>query len=162
MCQIRHLAAITAFSMMLVAMAACSSTAPKPVAFKPVTTASTDTHPAVAVAKQMIGKPYRYGGSSPQSGFDCSGLVYYSFKRVGMNAPRTTRTLYTNAFTVEPSALQQGDLLFFRIEGKVSHVGIYVGGNTFVHAPSSGKKVSYASLKEPYWRERLVKAGRLF
>jgi cell wall-associated NlpC family hydrolase len=79
-----------------------------------------------------------------------------------MNAPRTTETLYRTAFGVTPKALRQGDLLFFRIEGKVSHVGLYVGGNTFVHAPSSGKTVSYASLDNPYWRERLIKAGRLF
>ncbi len=79
-----------------------------------------------------------------------------------MNTPRTTKTLYDSTFTVDPSALQQGDLLFFDIEGKVSHVGLYIGGKTFVHAPSSGKKVSYASMDNPYWRERLVKAGRLF
>ena len=110
----------------------------------------------------MLGTPYHYGGASPQGGFDCSGLIYYSFKQAGMNAPRTTQTLYRNAFTVDPKSLRQGDLLFFRIEGKVSHVGLYIGGNAFVHAPSSGKRVSYASLDNPYWHDRLIKAGRLF
>ena len=146
----------------LFTLAACSNPAPKAVAFKPAASTPTVTHPAVAVAKRMLGTPYRYGGASPQRGFDCSGLVYYSFTQAGMNASRTTKTLYRDAFAVEPTALRQGDLLFFRIEGKVSHVGLYVGGNTFVHAPSSGKKVSYASLENPYWRKRLIKAGRLF
>jgi cell wall-associated NlpC family hydrolase len=120
------------------------------------------THPAVTVAKQMIGKPYRYGSASPERGFDCSGLVYYSFKRVGINVPRTSETLYRNAFPVAESDLRQGDLLFFRIEGKVSHVGIYTDGDNFLHAPSSGKAVTYGSLSNPYWREHLIQAGRLF
>lgn len=119
-------------------------------------------HPAVAIAKQMIGKPYRYGSASPERGFDCSGLVYYSFKRAGIHVARTSETLFRDAFPVEQSALQEGDLLFFRIEGKVSHVGIYIGGDTFLHAPSSGKAVSYGSLKNPYWQEHLIRAGRLF
>ena len=147
---------------LLFTLTACNSPAPKAMEFTPAADATAITHPAVAVAERMLGKPYRYGGASPQRGFDCSGLVYYSFKQAGMSAPRTTQSLYDNAFPVEPTALRQGDLLFFRIDGKISHVGLYVGGNAFVHAPSSGKKVSYASLENPYWRERLIKAGRLF
>jgi len=154
--------AIAATCLAVVALPACSGPAPKPMAFQPAAVSPAATHPAVAVAERMIGIPYRFGGDSPQRGFDCSGLVYYSFRQAGMNAPRTTETLYKTAFGVTPKALRQGDLLFFRIEGKVSHVGLYVGGNTFVHAPSSGKTVSYASLENPYWRERLIKAGRLF
>ena len=157
----RH-AAIAAASLALMGLAGCSSSAPKPMSFKPSAIDTTTTHPAVAVAKRMLGTPYHYGGASPQGGFDCSGLIYYSFKQAGMNAPRTTQTLYRNAFTVDPKSLRQGDLLFFRIEGKVSHVGLYIGGNAFVHAPSSGKRVSYASLDNPYWHDRLIKAGRLF
>jgi len=120
------------------------------------------SHLAVAIARQMIGTPYHYGGASPERGFDCSGLVYYSFKHAGINAPRTTETLYRSSFPVDPSALRQGDLLFFRIAGRVSHVGIYIGGDKFLHAPSSGKVVSYASLNDPYWRSHLLRAGRLF
>jgi cell wall-associated NlpC family hydrolase len=119
-------------------------------------------HPAVDIARQMVGTPYRYGGSSPQSGFDCSGLVYYSYRHAGINVPRTTQKLYRDTFQVDPRALQPGDLLFFSIQGKVSHVGIYVGGMRFLHSPSSGKVVSYASLSNPYWREHLIRAGRLF
>lgn len=146
----------------LMGLSGCTNITAEPMPFKPAADFPAATHPAVTVAKQMLGTPYHFGGASPQRGFDCSGLIYYSFKQVGMNAPRTTQTLYSNAFPVEPTSLQQGDLLFFRIEGKVSHVGLYIGGNTFVHAPSSGKVVSYASLGTPYWRDRLIKAGRLF
>ena len=128
----------------------------------PLTDTAEAAHPAVIIAKQMVGKPYRYGSASPERGFDCSGLVYYSFKRAGINAPRTSETLYKNAFPVEPTELRQGDLLFFRIDGKVSHVGIYIGGDTFLHAPSSGKAVTYGSLADSYWRDRLIQAGRLF
>jgi murein DD-endopeptidase len=124
--------------------------------------AGSTTRSAVTVAQQLVGAPYRYGGSSPNYGFDCSGLVYYSYQRAGLDVPRTTDGLYDSTFPVDPRALRQGDLLFFSIKGKVSHVGLYVGKGKFVHAPSSGKKVSYASIESPYWREHLVRAGRLF
>jgi cell wall-associated NlpC family hydrolase len=120
------------------------------------------THTAVSFARKQIGTPYRFGGKSPSHGFDCSGLVYYSYRKAGLAVPRTTDGLYESTFPVDPRALRQGDLLFFSIKGKVSHVGIYVGKGKFVHAPSSGKSVSYASIENPYWREHLVRAGRLF
>lgn len=157
---LQYYAAIT---ILLLGMAGgCSSQQPSPPEFIAQSDKDTGSHPAVAVAKRMIGIPYRYGGNSPQRGFDCSGLVQYAFKEAGINAPRTTKTLYQSTFSVDPVALHEGDLLFFRIEGKVSHVGLYIGGNKFIHAPSSGKKVRYASLDNPYWRKRLIKAGRLF
>ena len=158
----KRLHTLAAIATICLALAGCSSSTPKPMAFKPAAIAPATSHPAVAVAKRMLGTPYHYGGASPKGGFDCSGLIYYSFKQAGMSASRTTQSLYRDAFAVDPTALRQGDLLFFRIEGKVSHVGLYVGGKAFVHAPSSGKAVSYASLDNPYWRERLIKAGRLF
>ncbi|MDH3315279.1 MAG: C40 family peptidase [Gammaproteobacteria bacterium] len=115
------------------------------------------------VAKEMVGVRYRYGGSSPSSGFDCSGLIHYSYKRIGLRSPRTTTGLYQHARPVHRSEIRTGDLLFFRLEGKkVSHAGIYLGNNRFVHAPSSGKRVSYAQLSSPYWRNRLIRAGRLY
>lgn len=158
-------AAITAACLLLMGLAGgCGAQQPQPapVTYRSNVSSETPPHPAVSVAKRMLGKPYRYGGASPQRGFDCSGLVHYAFGQAGILAPRTTQTLYRTTFSVEPDALMEGDLLFFRIEGKISHVAIYVGDRTFLHAPSSGKKVSYASLDTPYWRDRLVKAGRLF
>ena len=119
------------------------------------------SHPAVNIAQGMLGKPYRPGGNSPQKGFDCSGLVHYAFSQAGIQVPRTTKSLYHQATPVPPGKVRAGDLLFFRINGKVSHVGIYVAEKTFIHAPSSGKRVSYAQLDNPYWSSRLTKTGRV-
>lgn len=155
--------AIALVCMIAIAQAACSSPSPKAEPFQPAaSTVSAISHPAVAVAEQMIGKPYRYGGASPEKGFDCSGLVYYAFRHAGIKVPRSSHTQFADAFPVNPHALRQGDLLFFMISGKISHVGIYIGNNTFIHAPSSGKAVAYASLNNPYWRDHLIKAGRLY
>ena len=115
------------------------------------------------VAKEMVGVRYRYGGSSPSSGFDCSGLIYYSYKRIGLRSPRTTRDLYRHARPVNRAELRTGDILFFRLDGKkVSHAAIYLGSGRMVHAPSSGKRVSYASLRTRFWRNRFIGAGRLY
>lgn len=147
--------------LLILVLAACSSTEPEHYGDQSFSGDST-TLTAIDFAKRQLGKPYRPGGSSPANGFDCSGLVHYAFQRAGLNVPRTTSALYNSTFPVDLHALHRGDLLFFRIEGKVSHVGIYVGEGRFIHAPSSGKQVSYASLDSPYWREHLVHAGRLF
>lgn len=118
-------------------------------------------HLATTIASRMVGKPYRYGGASPQ-GFDCSGLVYYAYRQAGYKIPRTSQQQYRDSLPVKRSHIREGDLLFFRIEGKVSHVGVYLGGNRFIHAPSSGKRVTITSLDNPYWQQRLTKTGRFF
>jgi len=108
----------------------------------------------------MLGTPYRYGGSSPH-GFDCSGLVYYSYRRAGIHVPRTTYAQMNAANRVRLRDLAAGDLLFFRLGRQpVSHVAIYTGDGQFIHAPSSGKRVSYGSMSDVYWKTRLVAAGR--
>lgn len=114
---------------------------------------------AVAVAQQMVGKPYRYGGNTPR-GFDCSGLVQYSYGQAGRTVPRSTEGQYAATRAVPAAQRAPGDLLFFHIDGKPSHVGIYLGNSRFVHAPSGGKQVEYASLSNDYWSKRLVKVGR--
>lgn len=116
----------------------------------------------VFTAQAMLGRPYRYGGSSPARGFDCSGLVYYAYRKAGIELPRSTGAQLAKLRPVRPEALRPGDVLFFRIGGKPSHVGIYIGGGEFIHAPSSGKRVSRARLEDPYWRARLVRAGSYF
>lgn len=115
---------------------------------------------AAAIAVQQVGAAYRYGGASP-AGFDCSGLVQYSFRQAGMKVPRTTGQLWNSAGTVAVDDLRVGDLLFFRFDGKMSHVGIYVGDEQFVHAPSSGKTVSIDSLDAEFYRRALIRGGRL-
>ncbi len=114
---------------------------------------------AVNVALRQVGVPYRYGGMSP-AGFDCSGLVHYSYSRAGKFVPRTTGALWKSAKPVSKSQLRPGDILFFRIAGKMSHVGMYIGGDRFVHAPSTGKHVTVASLRSDYYRKALIRAGR--
>lgn len=133
---------------------------PDPAEAARAETDSSRRHVGLAIAAGMVGSPYRYGGETPQ-GFDCSGLVYYAFRRAGIDVPRTTREQFDRAIPVDPSRLEPGDLLFFKLNRrKTSHVGIYAGDGRFVHAPSSGKEVSYASLDDPYWQRRLKGAGR--
>jgi len=112
-------------------------------------------------ARNMVGKPYRYGGNSP-SGFDCSGLVHYSYLSAGVAIPRTTGSQLKAGFPVPESSLRAGDLVFFDQEGKkFSHVGIYLGNGRFVHAPSGGKQVRIDSLDMQYWQKHFVAARRI-
>jgi cell wall-associated NlpC family hydrolase len=114
---------------------------------------------AAHVALAQLGEPYRYGGDGP-GGFDCSGLVQYSYLQAGKALPRTTGQLWSVAQTVGRSELRPGDLLFFSIAGKMQHVGLYVGEGQFVHAPSSGRQVSVASLGSAYYQDAFLRAGR--
>lgn len=141
----------------------CSST-PRSADSTTTPSVGASTHNAVgeiaaAVALDQVGSPYRYGGSSP-SGFDCSGLVQYSYSRAGKHVPRTTGQLWSSTAAVHRNELRIGDVLFFRIEGKMSHVGLYLGERRFVHAPSSGRAVTVASLDSPFYRTAFLRAGR--
>ena len=116
-------------------------------------------------ALSFIGVRYKWGGSSPDSGFDCSGLVSYAHSREGISVPRTAAAQFAAARKVDPAALRTGDLVFFRLvpgSREVTHVGIYTGQRRFVHAPQTGRNVGEASLEDPYYRERFAGAGRLF
>ena len=114
---------------------------------------------AARVALTMVGKPYKYKGDSP-SGFDCSGLVRYSYLTAGMDVPHGTKALRDNTRPIGGN-MQRGDLLFFNESGgKYSHVGIYIGNNSFVHAPSSGRAVRKDSLQDPYWKKHFLEARR--
>lgn len=106
----------------------------------------------VAKAKQYLGVPYKWGGTDP-SGFDCSGFVYYVLRSQGINVSRTQTAMYAQGTPVSKSNLQPGDVVFFQNTYKagLSHVGIYVGDGQFIHAPSSGKVVSYANLYTDYY-----------
>lgn len=117
----------------------------------------------IQTAKKMLGVKYRYGGTSPSRGFDCSGLVQYSHKSAGINLPRTTGQQFATARRISRKYLKAGDLVFFKTSPSraVSHVGIYLGNYKFIHAPSSGKRVKISSMKEKYWRKRYSGAGRV-
>ena len=117
----------------------------------------------VDTARSMLGTRYRYGGSSPEEGFDCSGLVVYSYRRGGVTGlPRSAAGLARRSTSVSLNALRPGDLLFFRLSGsKVSHVAVYEGNRSFIHAPSSGKHVERVGFDHGYWGPRIERAGRL-
>ena len=117
---------------------------------------------AAALARDQVGVPYRYGGNSP-SGFDCSGLVQYVYGKLGVNLPRKSSEMAGVGQLVPVHALLPGDLVFFRVnKRRVSHVGIYVGNDKFVHATKSGHPVRKDIITNPWWWERFVVGRRLF
>ena len=150
---VRHIRRVFALAVLATLVSACSS---QPSQRSTVTSVGDR---AAAIALDQIGAPYRYGGSAP-SGFDCSGLVQYSYARAGVSLPRTTQALWSVAATVDQERMRRGDLLFFRISGKMSHVGLYLGDGRFVHAPSSGKRVRVESLYSDYYSRAFMRAGR--
>nr|WP_255610869.1 C40 family peptidase [Lysobacter sp. ESA13C] len=114
-------------------------------------------------AISLVGTPYRYGGNTPDSGFDCSGLVNYVYRdMLALSLPRTSRDLASyQGPRIEPMRLAAGDLVFFGSKGNVSHVGIYVGEGRFVHAPSTGGTVRLDHLDGPYWVSHYSGAKRV-
>jgi len=121
--------------------------------------AAADT--AADTALTMVGKPYQYRGDTPE-GFDCSGLVRYSYLAAGMNLPHGTGALMQRTVPILSRDMQKGDLVFFDQSGKkYSHVGILTGKNRFVHATSSGKYVREDSLDDPYWKKHFLGARRV-
>ncbi|MGD0959309.1 MAG: C40 family peptidase [Methylomonas sp.] len=135
----------------------------KPQVSQPATAfAPQENSKIVHEALQLQGQPYVSGGESPSEGFDCSGLVYYVYKKQGLSLPRDTWSQANRLPSVQLNQRQPGDLVFFTINTKpFSHVGIYVGNDKFVHAPSSRTgKVMMSDLNHPYWRERFTAVRR--
>ncbi|HWI24981.1 MAG TPA: C40 family peptidase [Lysobacter sp.] len=114
-------------------------------------------------AISLVGTPYRYGGNTPDGGFDCSGLVNYVYRdMLDLRLPRTSRDLASlQGPRIPPDHLAAADLVFFGSSGSVSHVGIYVGEGRFVHAPSTGGTVRLDHLDGPYWRDHYSGARRV-
>ena len=116
---------------------------------------------AAGQALAMVGKPYRYGGNTPK-GFDCSGLVQYSYGRAGIALPHGTKNLRQMSRPISRNNLQRGDLVFFDQDGKKSsHVALYLGAGRFVHSPSRGKKVYVAGFDDRYWQRHFAEARRI-
>ena len=138
-------------------------------------TAGSDTRPAASLgvaraldavlarALSLRGTRYRKGGTSPDAGFDCSGYVGYLYRDiVGFQLPRSAQDIWRFGKTVERSELQPGDLVFYNtMKRPYSHVGIYLGGNQFVHAPASGGSVRVVNMDERYWATRWNGAKRV-
>lgn len=116
---------------------------------------------AASIAHEQIGVSYRYGGIDPATGFDCSGLVFYSYAQAGVTVPRTSRDQFRTSRKLSLAEARPGDVLFFQDQEKLSHVGIYLGERRFIHAPSSGRTVSVADIDAPYYQAHLVAVGRL-
>jgi cell wall-associated NlpC family hydrolase len=116
---------------------------------------------AAASARSLVGAPYRNGGTTPE-GFDCSGFVQYIFRGVGIDLPRSVPEQFEVGSRVGRDRLRRGDLVFFAIDGRaVSHVGIVVDEDRFVHAPSSRGRVREESLSVEYWRSRFAGGRRV-
>ena len=119
---------------------------------------------ALAEARKYLGTPYRWGGSTPETGFDCSGLVQWAYAQAGVKIPRVTdqQIAAGNGSPVRRGELLPGDLVFFRDpSGYVHHVGMSLGGDRFIHAPRTGDVVKEANLNEPYYRQQFA-GGRRF
>ncbi len=110
----------------------------------------------------LLGTPYRWGGTSPDNGFDCSGLVGYVFRTIGIDLPRVSRAMANEGTPVtDRSALTEGDLVFFGRRGRVDHVGIYIGDGKFLHAPRTGRDVTVSTLTDGYWGQKYLEARRI-
>lgn len=114
-------------------------------------------------ALRWLGRPYRFGGTNPASGFDCSGLVYYSaLVTRGAVPPRTVIEQFAASKPVSMAELRSGDLVFYQINKKMpDHVGIYIGNSSFVHAPQTGGVVRIVDMRNSYWTKRFIGARRL-
>jgi cell wall-associated NlpC family hydrolase len=107
----------------------------------------------IDTAKKYLGARYNYGGMSTK-GFDCSGFVQYVYQENGIKLPRSTVSQFEQGKKIELADAKPGDLVFFRIyNDRISHVGIFMNGSLFIHAPSSGKRVSFADMNLEYWKK---------
>ena len=147
-------------------LAACAGSLPvQQIPDNPFPIVDGSADDVVISAIGLEGTPYRYGGNTPDSGFDCSGLIGYVYRNAaGIQLPRTTGELINlRVPAVARNDLQSGDLVFFATGGggRVSHAGIYVGDGRFVHAPSSGGTVRLDSLGQAYWQKSYLGARRV-
>ncbi len=117
----------------------------------------------VSTARRFLGVPYRWGGESARSGFDCSGLTMVVYRLNGLDLPRNSAWQFDHGRAVDRDDLRRGDLVFFATNGgrRVSHVGMYIGEDRFIHAPRTGRNVSIARLSNRYFRKRFL-GGRTY
>ena len=115
----------------------------------------------IGIAKKYLGVPYRYGGTTPK-GFDCSGYVMFVYRKSGIKISRSIKLQFYRGKRVYLKNALPGDLVFFKTSRykRISHVGIYMGNNKFIHAPRTGRTVSYGSIRIRYWKKRFIGAVR--
>ena len=162
----------TALLALVCLLSACSSTPPRSTASRdtglrtrgaPIHDPSAGLEEISIEAMALVGTPYRYGGNTPDSGFDCSGLVRYVVQRAAsVNLPRTAAEMGRRGTLLDRRDVASGDLVFFNTTGQPnSHVGIYVGQNRFVHAPATGGTVRLEDMTKSYWASRYMGARRV-
>ena len=148
-------------------LCACAATGPaRPVPPEAVVRgepAAPGAAKVIRLARSLIGTPYKWGGYSPRTGFDCSGFIWYVYHQNGVNLPRMSWQQLGAGSPVKRADIRPGDLVFHQVDkdGKSLHVGIVTERGTFVHAPSSGKRVMESSLNSPFWMEHYLSARRV-
>lgn len=117
----------------------------------------------VKTAYSQMGKKYRLGGDSPRKGFDCSGLIWWAYKKHGITVPRITTDQARAGSSIPKSRAAPGDIVVFRTSSapRGLHTGIYAGGNSFIHSPRRGEKVRMESMEVPYWKNKLTSVRRV-
>lgn len=154
------------FRSLLLVLALAALLVGEPATARPITPAKREPaklKPTVGqrasrIALRAVGVPYRWGGASPSSGFDCSGLVHWAYGRLGVSLPHSSYALYGLGRRVPHSRLRPGDVLFF---SGLGHVGLYIGRGRMVHAPQSGRNVEIVRLRRSHYGGRLVGARRV-
>lgn len=152
--------------LLLLVSAGCATRTPTPAGSQPVVRsapASPEAASLIRTARVLVGYPYQWGGESPDAGFDCSGLVWFVYRQHGISVPRISYQQFNVGSPVQRKDIRPGDLVFYRVDksGKTLHVGIVTDRATFIHAPSSGKRVMESSLNLPYWSAHYLGARRV-
>lgn len=177
-CSVNRAARLVLLAMALLLLAACASAPDRRQTTHRVShssLANLPPHaPSAATAGEandvlfraigLVGTPYQWGGNTPESGFDCSGLVDYIYRTAtGIKLPRTSHQMASmhGRKVRRMTHLASGDLVFFDIGGRISHVGVYVGKGRFVHAPNSGGTVRLDDIDGPYWGDHFAYARRV-
>lgn len=148
-------------SSMLLFATACSNK--QATMFVPESSQKYITDSIVRTAASQIGKPYKLGGTSPSTGFDCSGLIHWAYKQNGIEVPRITVTQAKAGKQAPKNSLRPGDILVFRSGSSPNglHTGVYIGKNKFIHAPNSRSRVKIEELKGSYWGKQFIQARRI-
>jgi len=165
---LRRMPLLLAALMLAFLAAGCATKSPAP---PPVPEQRVKPRPAsdkaariIRMARSFIGYPYTWGGDRPETGFDCSGLIWFVYRRNGIPLPRVSWQQFGAGSPVKQQEVRPGDLVFYQVNksGKSLHAGIVTERGTFVHAPSSGKRVMESSLTQPYWIEHYIGTRRVF
>ena len=150
-------------TLLILLLGACSTTPVIPPSAPPEQASGGRMNDVALYALSLADTPYRYGGNSGESGFDCSGFVQHVYlNTLGIKLPRTSTEMSRAGSEPDTGQLRPGDLVFFNTRQQpFSHVGIYVGEERFVHSPSSGKAIMVANMRDKYWRSRYNGARRV-